>query len=97
MVLNDNKVKTGIPLEHIQGELEQVKGWSNGLALAGRGDHQPGERGVLGQQITNVESPFQVKGGVGGAGQPARASSSAAISGAGVRVTLDPTPSYGRR
>ena len=93
VVLNDNKVNTGIPLEHIQGELTQVKGWSNGLGVQVEGIINLESVVVLGQQITKVESPFRVKGGVGGAGRPARKFLGGDLWGRG-RVTLDQTPSY---
>ena len=37
VVFNDNTVKTGIPLEHIQGQLKSVSGWSNGTGLEVKG------------------------------------------------------------
>lgn len=64
VVLNDNKLNTGIPLEHIQGELRQVKGWSNGLGVWVEGIMNLESVVILGQQITRVESPFQMKDGV---------------------------------
>jgi hypothetical protein len=63
VVLNDNQLKTKIPLEHIQGELKQVKGWSNGLGLWVEGIIDLESVVLLGQQITRVESPFRVQDG----------------------------------
>jgi hypothetical protein len=62
-VLNDNTLKTGIPLEHIQGELDRVSGWSNGAGLKVEGIMNLASVVVLGQQITQVESPFRVRDG----------------------------------
>jgi AsmA-like C-terminal region len=64
VVLNDNTLKTGIPLEHIQGELDRVSGWSNGAGLRVEGIMSLASVVVLGQQITQVESPFRVQEGV---------------------------------
>jgi hypothetical protein len=64
VVFNDNTVKTGIPLEHIQGQLDHVKGWSNGMALKVDGVLKLESISLLGQQITRVESPFHVNQGV---------------------------------
>jgi hypothetical protein len=60
----DNSIKAGIPLEHIQGQLEEVSGWSNGQAVEVQGIVRLGSVSFLGQQITQLESPFQVKNGV---------------------------------
>ena len=63
-VFIDNIIKAGIPLEHIQGQLEEVSGWSNGQAVEVQGIVRLGSVSLLGQQITELESPFQVKHGV---------------------------------
>ena len=64
VVLNDNQLKTKIPLEHIQGELKKVKGYSNGLEVQVEGVIALESVVLLGQQITQVESPFRVQNGV---------------------------------
>jgi hypothetical protein len=64
VVFNDNTLKTGIPLEHIQGQLDNVSGWSNGQALRVEGVMNVESVVVLGQQLTKIESPFRVKDGV---------------------------------
>jgi hypothetical protein len=64
VVLNDHTLKTGIPLEHIQGELDDVSGWSNGQGLRVSGIMRLESVVLLGQQMTKVESPFRVEGGV---------------------------------
>ena len=71
-VFVDNSIKAGIPLEHIQGQLEEVRGWSDGRALEVHGIMRLASVSLLGQQITELESPFHVERGVGPAGQPAR-------------------------
>ncbi len=64
VVLNDNTIKTGIPIEHIQGQLEDVSGWSNGLSLKVQGIIRLESMVLLGQQITRIGSPFRVQDGV---------------------------------
>ncbi|MFI5459550.1 MAG: AsmA-like C-terminal region-containing protein [Isosphaerales bacterium] len=64
VVFNDNTVKTGIPLEHIQGQLDHVSGWSNGKVLEVQGILKLDSVSLLGQQITQVVSPFHIKNGV---------------------------------
>jgi AsmA-like C-terminal region len=63
VVLDGNTVKTGIPLEHIQGQLERVRGKSNGVTFEVEGILNLESVSVLGQQITKVESPFSIKQG----------------------------------
>jgi hypothetical protein len=64
VVFHDNTVKTGIPLEHIQGQLDHVSGRSNGRSLQVEGIMRLESISLLGQQITRLESPFEVKNGV---------------------------------
>ena len=65
VVFNDNRLSTGIPLEHIQGELNNVSGWSNGLGGQGRGHHEAGERrSCWASRSRKVKSPFRVQDGV---------------------------------
>jgi hypothetical protein len=63
VIFIDNTVKTGIPIEHIQGEINSVSGWSNGLALVVKGILDLESVSLLGQQITKVESPFHIERG----------------------------------
>ncbi len=64
VVLNDNQLRTQVPLEHIQGELDEVSGWSNGESVRLKGIMRLESVSLLGQQITHVESPFSVSKGV---------------------------------
>jgi AsmA-like C-terminal region len=93
VVLNDNRISTGIPLEHIQGELRRVKGWSNGLVVRVEGLVWLESVVLLGQQITRVESPFRVQSGVAELISLKGRFLGGDLWGRG-RVTLDPTPSY---
>ena len=63
-VLSDNSLKAGIPLEHIQGQLEDVRGWSNGQALEVHGIVKLASVSLMGQQITELESPFHLERGL---------------------------------
>ena len=63
-VLSDNSLEAGIPLKHIQGQLEDVRGWSNGQALEVHGVVKLGSVSLMGQQITELESPFHLERGV---------------------------------
>ena len=63
VILNDNAVRTEIPLEHIQGQLENVGGWSNGMKVEVEGIMHLESVSFMGQQVTQLESPFHVKDG----------------------------------
>ncbi len=64
VVFLDNTVRTAIPIEHIHGQLERVRGWSDGTALDVEGILKLNSVIMLGQQFTMIESPFRVKNGV---------------------------------
>ena len=83
---------TEIPLEHIHGQIDHVSGWSNGIALKVDGILNLGNVSVLGQQITNVESPFHVHGGVAELESVRGRFLGGEILGEG-RISLDATPS----
>jgi hypothetical protein len=93
VVFNDNTIKTGIPLEHIQGELNHVSGWSNGTALEVHGIVKLASVSLIGQQITNFESPFHVVGGTAQLDSIAGRFLGGELSGNGA-ITLDNTPRY---
>ncbi len=63
MIFIDNTLKAGIPLEHIQGQLEDVRGWSDGQTIEVQGAVKLDSITLLGQQITQVESPFHLERG----------------------------------
>ncbi len=93
VVLNDNRINTGIPLEHIQGELTGVSGWSNGMGVQVEGMINVESVVLMGQQITRVESPFRVKEGVAELVDLKGRFLGGDLWGRGW-VTLDATPSY---
>jgi hypothetical protein len=63
VVFIDNSLKSAIPLEHIQGQLEQVRGGSNGQSLEVHGVLRLASVSLMGQQISELESPFHVDNG----------------------------------
>ena len=63
VIFNDNSIRTAIPIEHIQGQLDHVNGWSNGVALEIEGRLDLESVSFIGQQITQLESPFHIKQG----------------------------------
>ena len=93
VVFNDNKLSTGIPLEHIQGELYDVSGWSNGLGVKVAGFVKLESVMVMGQQITQVNSPFRIEGGKAELVYMRSRFLGGDLWGHGL-VSLDATPSY---
>jgi hypothetical protein len=93
VVFNGNSLKTGIPLEHIQGQMENVSGWSNGRVLEVQGILNLASVIFLGQQITQVESPFHVKDGMARLDSISGRFLNGQLAGEG-EVSLDTTPRY---
>lgn len=96
VVLIDNKFEVGgrdIALDHIQGELRDVRGSFNGRDLELFGDIELGSVSILGQQLTRIKARMAVE-----QGQAAIDLGSGAILGGGmagrVASTLDATPRY---
>jgi hypothetical protein len=94
VVFMDNSVRTGIPLEHIQGQLDQVIGWSNGATLEVQGVLRLDSVSMLGQQITMVESPFQINQGLARLINVRGHFLKGEIVGDDCWITLDATPHY---
>ena len=63
VLLIDNKINAGIPLEHMQGQLDNVHGRFDGQNLEVGGALSLASVSLLGQQITALESPFKVADG----------------------------------
>jgi hypothetical protein len=93
VVFKDNSLKTGIPLEQIQGMIEHVSGWSNGTALEVKGVLKLASVIFLGQQFTEVESPFHVKAGVARLDNISGHFLGGQFTGGG-EISLDTTPRY---
>ncbi len=94
VVFNDNTVKTSIPLEHIQGVVENVSGWSNGISLEAKGALQLDSVSLLGQHITAVGSPFHIEQGVARLDNVQGHFLKGELMGENCWVTLDATPRY---
>jgi hypothetical protein len=92
-VFLDNTIKTGIPIEHIHGQIDNVSGYSDGTVLRVKGILNLVNVVVLGQQITNVESPFQVQDGVAQLENVHARFLGGDILGKGL-ISLDITPKY---
>ncbi len=93
VVFNGNSLKTGIPLEQIQGQVEHVSGWSDGRLLEVQGILKLASVMFLGQQITEVESPFHVKEGAARLDSVTGRFLGGQLMGEG-EVSLDTTPHY---
>ena len=64
VVFNDNTIQAGLPLEHMQGQLANVWGESDGGNLEVHGALDLCSVSLHGQQVTQLESPLDVKDGV---------------------------------
>jgi hypothetical protein len=93
VVLIDNSLKAGIPLEHIQGQIDEVRGWSNGQALEVHGRVQLASVSLLGQQITEFVSPLHIEQGVARLDDMQARLLRGTISGSG-SISLDNTPRF---
>jgi hypothetical protein len=93
VVFNDNTIQAGLPLEHIQGQLENVSGSSNGANLEVHGALSLCSVSLLGQQVTNLESPLDVKSGMAGLSNIRGQLLGGELMGA-FEVSLDDTPRY---
>ncbi|HEV3121634.1 MAG TPA: AsmA-like C-terminal region-containing protein, partial [Isosphaeraceae bacterium] len=60
VVLNDNTIHTGLPLEHLQGQLDHLRGVFDGQNLEVHGALSLDSISLLGQQVTFLSSPLDV-------------------------------------
>ena len=95
VVLNDNavQIQPGMGLEHIQGQLDHVKGWTDGRTFELHGALNLDSVSLLGQQVTRLESPIDVKGGVASLGDVRGQLLGGDLTGS-ASVSLDDTPRY---
>ncbi len=93
VVFLNNTVKTAIPLEHVQGQIQGVQGWSNGAVFEVGGVLRLDSVVVAGQQFTELESPFSVKNGVARLENLKGIFLGGQLLGEG-RISLDTTPRY---
>ncbi len=66
VVFMDNavQIQPGMMLEHIQGQLADVRGWTDGDTLEFHGGLDLASVSLLGQQITRLTSPIDVDHGI---------------------------------
>jgi hypothetical protein len=60
VVLNGNTIQTGLPLEHLQGQLDHLRGVFDGQNLEVHGALSLDSISLLGQQVTMLTSPLDV-------------------------------------
>jgi hypothetical protein len=63
VVFDSNTILSGLPLRDIQGQIEYVRGWSDGQNLQLAGALKLQSVYLLGQQVTALSSPLEVKNG----------------------------------
>jgi hypothetical protein len=93
VVFNDNTIQAGLPLEHMQGQLANVWGESDGVSLEVHGALDLCSISLVGQQITQLESPLHVKNGVAALSNIRGRLLGGEFLGA-FQVSLDATPRY---
>ncbi|MDG3006045.1 AsmA family protein [Paludisphaera mucosa] len=93
VILVDNQLKTGIPVEHLQGVFRDVKGRSDGKYLQVRGILDIRSASVAGLQLSDVQAPLIVEGGVARLDSLKGRFLGGQIYGDG-SITLDQTPRY---
>ncbi|MGA8348217.1 MAG: AsmA-like C-terminal region-containing protein [Isosphaeraceae bacterium] len=93
VVFIDNTLEAGIPLKHIQGQLEEVRGWSNGQTMEIHGIVSLDSITLLGQQITDIESPFHLERGSARLDSLRGKLLRGDLEGSGT-ISLDATPKY---
>lgn len=64
VVLTDNKLNAGIPLEHVNGKLKDVWGWSDGRSLEVHGILDIDSVIFADLQLSQLQGPLVVKDGV---------------------------------
>jgi hypothetical protein len=93
VLLIDNSIKSEVPLEHIQGQLEDVRGWSDGQVLEVHGTVNLVSVSLMGQQITYLESPFHLESGQASLEDLRAKLLGGQLTGSG-SISLDATPRY---
>jgi hypothetical protein len=93
VILNDNMIQAGIPLEHMQGKVDHVRGWFDGKSLNVNGALKLESVSLLGQQITQLDSPFQIAQGQAGLSNIRGKLLGGVVTGR-FGISLDATPRY---
>lgn len=96
VVFNDNAIQAGLPLEHLQGQLDHVQGKFDGADLTVDGALRLESVNLMGQQLTALESPFHVGRGVAQLSNIQGKLLGGLVSGQ-LEVSLDATPRYAAR
>jgi hypothetical protein len=96
VVFNDNTIQAGLPLEHMQGQLANVWGQADGANLEVHGALDLCSVSLHGQQITQLESPLDVKDGLAALSNIRGRLLGGELVG-GFQVSLDHTPRYSAR
>ncbi len=95
IVLNDNavQIQPGLSLEHMQGQLDHVRGRTDGEAFDLHGALRLESVELLGQQITQLESPIDVDHGIARLTDVRGKLLGGTLTGT-MNVSLDETPRY---
>jgi hypothetical protein len=93
VILNRITIQAGLPLEHLQGQLDSVWGHSNGENLEVHGALRLESISLLGQQVTALESPIHVKGGMAELSDIRGALLGGQLTGR-IQLSLDEAPHY---
>ena len=93
VVFYGNAIQAGLPLEHIQGQVEGVDGKFDGKALEVHGLLNLESVALIGQQITRLKSPMDVAGGQARLGPISGNLLDGDLSGS-IAIGLDATPTY---
>ena len=93
IIFNDNAIQAGLPVEHIQGQLEDVNGNFDGRSPTVHGLLNLDSVAVLGQQITQLRSRLDVARGRASLGDIRGNLLDGELTGA-IDVGLDATPTY---
>jgi hypothetical protein len=95
VIFNDNavQIQPELALEHVQGQIDNVRGWTDGEAFEVHGALQLESVGLLGQQITRLESPIDIDHGTARLESLSGNLLGGALTGK-LSVSLDATPRY---
>ena len=93
MVFNGNSIQAGMPLEHLQGQIDNLKGWFNGRDVEMTGSINLDSLSFQGLQFVKVQSPLYI-----GKGQAGLSDITAGLLGGQLKgridSTMDATPKY---
>jgi hypothetical protein len=96
VIFNDNAIQTGLELEHLNGQIDNVWGWSDGRDVEVHGAVQLDSLSLLGQQVTGLSTPLNVAKGRAVLDDVKARLLDGELTGR-VEVGLDATPEYAAR